>query len=123
MASFHLLLIVSSLLPLVLSYPFIPPTCYSKVLSMARELSQWAAELKRGYETVSQLLICYFNSCVMHKMRTYISLVEGLRQRRCAYTREVRKLGVTLRQLFIFMSEKCHGELAFSTHDCAALER
>lgn len=63
MASFHLLLIVSSLLPLVLSYPFIPPTCYSKVLSMARELSQWAAELKRGYETVSQLLVCHFAFC------------------------------------------------------------
>uniref|UniRef100_A0A673AEZ1 Uncharacterized protein n=1 Tax=Sphaeramia orbicularis TaxID=375764 RepID=A0A673AEZ1_9TELE len=40
---------------------------------------------------------------------TYISLVEGMRQRRCSYTRDVRKMGVTLRQLFIIMSEKCHG--------------
>lgn len=63
MASFNHLLIVSFLLPLVLSYPFIPPTCYSKVLSMARELTQWAAELKRGYETVSQLLVCHFALC------------------------------------------------------------
>jgi len=56
-------------------------------------------------------LNCYSwqNACVMHKMRTYISLVEDLRRRRCAYTREVRKLGVTLRQLFIIMSQKCHG--------------
>lgn len=80
MASFHLLLIVSSLLPLVLSYPFIPPTCYSKVLSMARELSQWAAELKRGYETVSQLLVCTLLSvlsyiyifCLYAVMRTIL---------------------------------------------------
>ncbi|XP_073335065.1 cytokine-like protein 1 [Pagrus major] len=129
MAIFKHLLIVSSLLPLVLSYPFIPPTCYSKVLSMARELTEWAADLKWGYETsycmshMPDLYLDVHNSCVMQKIRTYISLVEGLRQRRCAYTREVRKLGVTLRQLFIFMSEKCHGELAFTTHDCAALER
>lgn len=45
----------------------------------------------------------------MHKMSTYVSLVEGLRDRRCAYTREVRKLGVTLRQLYYIMSQKCHG--------------
>lgn len=45
----------------------------------------------------------------MYKMRDYISLVEGLRQRRCAYTRDVWKLGVTLRQLFIIMSQRCHG--------------
>ncbi|KAM7374624.1 hypothetical protein PAMP_007271 [Pampus punctatissimus] len=114
MAIFNHLLLVSSLLPLVLSYPFYPPTCYTKVLGMARELTQWAVNLKSHPET---------NSCVMHKMRTYIDLVEGLRQRRCAYTRDVRKLGVTLRQLFIFMSEKCHGDLVFTINDCAALER
>ncbi|TKS83075.1 Cytokine-like protein 1 [Collichthys lucidus] len=113
MGIFNHLLLVSSLVPLVLSYPYFPPTCYSKVLSMAREATVWAAHLKLGYET---------NSCVMYKMRTYISLLEGLRQRRCAYTSEVRKLGNTLRQIFIFMSEKCHGELVFTVHDCAALE-
>uniref|UniRef100_A0A665TR08 Secreted protein n=1 Tax=Echeneis naucrates TaxID=173247 RepID=A0A665TR08_ECHNA len=94
MEIFNHLLLVSYLLPLVVTYPsiypFYPPTCYTKVLIMARELTQW-------------------NGCVMYKMRAYISLVEGLRQRRCAYTREVRKVGVTLRQLFIIMSEKCHG--------------
>ncbi|KAI3373853.1 hypothetical protein L3Q82_022434 [Scortum barcoo] len=115
MAIFNHMLLVSSLVPLVLSYPFFPPTCYSKVLSMARELTQRAADLKRAPETslcmahMPYLYIDVHNACVMYKMRDYISLVEGLRQRRCAYTREVGKLGVTLRQLFIFMSEKCHG--------------
>uniref|UniRef100_A0A3P8TUX8 Uncharacterized protein n=1 Tax=Amphiprion percula TaxID=161767 RepID=A0A3P8TUX8_AMPPE len=114
MRIFNQLLLISSLVPLVLNYPFFPPTCYSKVLSMSRELTQLAAHLKRDHETVSHHLSCslewifasHKNSCVMYKMRTYISLVEGLRQRRCAYTGEVRKLGVTLRQLFIFMSQK-----------------
>uniref|UniRef100_A0A8D0ASD3 Uncharacterized protein n=1 Tax=Sander lucioperca TaxID=283035 RepID=A0A8D0ASD3_SANLU len=100
---FNHLLLVSSLVPLALSYSFYPPTCYTKVLSMARELTQWAQRHTNCYSCRMQ------NACVMYKMRTYISLVEGLRDRRCAYTREVRKLGVTLRQLFIIMSEKCHG--------------
>ncbi|GLD46640.1 cytokine-like protein 1 [Lates japonicus] len=129
MAIFNHLLLLLSLVPLVLSYPFVPPTCYTKVLGMARDLTQWAADLKRDPETsycmahMPDLYLDVHNGCVMYKMRTYISLVEGLRERRCAYTREVRKLGVTIRQLFIFMSEKCHGELAFTSFDCAALER
>ncbi|XP_038565243.1 CYTL1 domain-containing protein [Micropterus salmoides] len=128
MAIFNHLLLVLSLAPLVLSYPFYPPTCYTKVLSMARDLTQWAADLKRDPETsfcmqhMPPLYLDVHNACVMYKMRTYISLVEGLRERRCAYTREVRKLGVTLRQLFIIMSEKCHGDLVFTIYDCAALE-
>uniref|UniRef100_A0A3B3WGG7 Uncharacterized protein n=1 Tax=Poecilia mexicana TaxID=48701 RepID=A0A3B3WGG7_9TELE len=85
------LLLLLSVVPMALSYPFFPPTCYSKALSMAQELTQMA------------------NACVMYKMRDYISLVEDLRRRRCGYTREVRKLEVTLRQLFIVMGEKCHG--------------
>ncbi|XP_044078226.1 CYTL1 domain-containing protein [Siniperca chuatsi] len=129
MAIFNHLLFVWCLMPLVLSYPFYPPTCYTKVLSMAQELTHWAADLKRDPEThfcmahMPDLYLDVHNACVMYKMRTYISLVEGLRQRRCAYTREVGKLGVTLRQLFIIMSEKCHGDLVFTIYDCAALER
>ncbi|XP_034538768.1 cytokine-like protein 1 isoform X2 [Notolabrus celidotus] len=101
----------------------------TEVLSMARELTGWAAHLKRDYETgycmahMPDLYLDVHNACVMQKIRIYISLVEEMRQRRCAYTREVRKFGGTLRQLFIFMSEKCHGELVFTSYDCAALER
>ncbi|XP_035482338.2 CYTL1 domain-containing protein isoform X2 [Scophthalmus maximus] len=91
-----------------------------EVLSMARDLTQWAADLKRDPETtfcmahMPELYLDVHNGCVMYKMRTYISLVEGLRERRCAYTRDVWKLVVTLRQLFIFMSEKCHGDCSRS---------
>ncbi|XP_040908082.1 CYTL1 domain-containing protein [Toxotes jaculatrix] len=129
MAILNHLLLVSSLLPLVLSYPFYPPTCYTKVLTMARELTQMAAELKEDPVTsycmahMPNLYLDVHNGCVMHKMWTYISLVEGLRESRCAYTREVRKLGVTMMQLFIIMSEKCHGDLVFTIYDCRALER
>nr|XP_019952705.1 PREDICTED: cytokine-like protein 1 [Paralichthys olivaceus] len=129
MAIFNHLLLASCLVPLVLSYPFFPPTCYTKVLGMARELTHRAAHLKRDPETslcmahMPELYLDVHNACVMYKIRTYISLVEGLRQRRCAYTRDVRKLGVNLRQLFIFMGEKCHGDLVFTIFDCAALER
>ncbi|XP_071772425.1 cytokine-like protein 1 [Centroberyx gerrardi] len=129
MAIFEHSLLVLCLVPLVLGSPYHPPTCYTKVLTMAKELTQQAAELKTDPETshcmahIPDLYIDIHNECVMSKMRTYISLVEGLRERRCSYTREVRKLGVTVRQLYIFMSQKCHGDLVFTINDCAALER
>ncbi|XP_005808842.2 cytokine-like protein 1 [Xiphophorus maculatus] len=122
-------LLLLSVVPMALSYPFFPPTCYSKALNMARELTQMAADLRIGYETghcmahMPELYLDIHNACVMYKMRDYISLVEDLRLRRCGYTREVRKLEVTLRQLFIVMGEKCHGDLVFTIYDCAALER
>ncbi|XP_037604177.1 CYTL1 domain-containing protein [Sebastes umbrosus] len=129
MAIFNYLLLVWCLVPLVLSYPFYPPTCYTKVLNMALEVTQWAAHLKLGHETrycmahMPDLYLDVHNACMMYKLRTYISLVEGMRDRRCAYTRDVRKMAGTLRQLFIIMSEKCHGDLVFTSYDCAALER
>ncbi|XP_006785057.1 zmp:0000001268 [Neolamprologus brichardi] len=129
MAIFKHVLFISCLMPLILSYPFYPPTCYTKVLSMARDLTQWAADLKWDPETsycmahMPNLYIDVHNGCVMYKMSTYLQMVEGLRQRRCAYTRDVRKLGVTMRQLFIIMSERCHGDLVFTAFDCSALER
>ncbi|XP_015260005.1 PREDICTED: cytokine-like protein 1 [Cyprinodon variegatus] len=123
------LLLVLSVVPMAVNYPFFPPTCYSKALSMAAELSQMAADLKIGYETghcmahMPDLYLDIHNACVMHKIRDYISMVEHLRLRRCAYTKEVRKLEVTLRQLFIILGQKCHGDLVFTIYDCAALER
>ncbi|KAJ4930052.1 hypothetical protein JOQ06_019067 [Pogonophryne albipinna] len=107
MAIFKHLFLVLSLVPLVLSYPFFPPTCYSKVLSMVRDLTQMAADLKRGHETsycmahMPDLYLDVHNACVMHKMRTYISLVEGLRDSRCAYTREVMKHSQTALHLHV----------------------
>ncbi|XP_013875250.1 cytokine-like protein 1 isoform X2 [Austrofundulus limnaeus] len=96
---------------------------------MKRELTQMAADLRRDSETtycmahMPELYLDIHNACVMYKLWTYISLVEGLRQRRCAYTKEVRKLEHGLRQLFIILGEKCHGDLVFKVFDCAALER
>ncbi|XP_017276794.1 CYTL1 domain-containing protein isoform X2 [Kryptolebias marmoratus] len=129
MSSLSCLLLVSSLVSLALSSPFYPTTCYSKALSLKRELTHMAAYLKRDPETtrcmahMPELYLDIHNACVMYKLWNYISLVEGLRQRRCAYTREVRKLEHGLRQLFIILGEKCRGDLVFRVFDCAALER
>ncbi|KAF7663938.1 hypothetical protein LDENG_00195710 [Lucifuga dentata] len=85
---------------------------------MARELNQLASDLKKDPETsfcmanIPNLYLDIHNACVMHKMRTYIILVEGPRHRHCSYSRKMWKLGVTVRQLYFIMSQKCHGVLS-----------
>ncbi|XP_076025084.1 cytokine-like protein 1 [Genypterus blacodes] len=129
MAVFHHLLLVLSLVPLTLSSPFYPPTCYSKVLSKARELNLRAAQLKGDPHTsycmgnIPDLHLDVHNACVMHKMRTYIVLVEDLRHQRCSNHKEMWRLSASVRHLYMIMSQRCHGDLVFTVSDCSALER
>ncbi|XP_036444193.1 CYTL1 domain-containing protein [Colossoma macropomum] len=115
-------------IPLVWGQPYpIPPTCYSKVLDMGREISQRAMEIKRDYDTVRctahlpYLYIDMHNACVMSTLGSYMSMLNGLRDRRCGYTRKVQELRSKINQLHIITTQKCHGELAFTYNDCAVL--
>ncbi|XP_059381666.1 cytokine-like protein 1 [Carassius carassius] len=107
-------------------YP-IPPTCYSKVLAMGMEITQRAAQIKTDHDTyrctahLPNLHIDVHNACVMPTMISYLSLLDDLRERRCAYTTKVKNLRDTIRQLYIFMSQKCHGDLVFTRDNCGAL--
>lgn len=48
------LLLVLVLMPVVWAQPYpIPPTCYTKVLNMGKEITQMAAEIKKDHDTVS----------------------------------------------------------------------
>ncbi|XP_066501356.1 CYTL1 domain-containing protein [Hoplias malabaricus] len=108
-------------------YP-IPPTCYSKVLSMSREITRRAAEIKideNSRECSAHLPDLYMdihNACVIHIMGSYVSALEGMRDRRCGYTRKVQELRSMIRQLYIIITQKCRGDLTYSFSDCAALE-
>ncbi|XP_030649721.1 cytokine-like protein 1 [Chanos chanos] len=119
-----------TLVPLVWGQPYpIPPTCYTKVLTMGKEISQRVVEMKTSHDTRScthhmpYLNIDVHNACVMHTMNSYMSMLDGLRQRRCGYSRRVQALRGMIRQLYIIMSQRCHGELVFTVDNCAALER
>ncbi|KAF6731575.1 Cytokine-like protein 1 [Oryzias melastigma] len=123
-----LVFLVSCLVPLALCYPYYPSTCYSKVLVKAQEVNHLAAYVKSA-PAVSTCVahlpafhVDVHNGCVMYKMRRYISLVDGLRHHGCAYNAELRRLGSNLKQLHLILRDRCHGDLAYTGYDCAALE-
>ncbi|XP_067279679.1 CYTL1 domain-containing protein [Pseudorasbora parva] len=85
--------LVLVLMPVVWAQPYpIPPTCYTKVLNMAKEITQTAAEIKQDHSTVSltrpievstimhdkktKLLLCFVlqNRCTAHLPNLYIDV-------------------------------------------------
>ncbi|XP_073679992.1 cytokine-like protein 1 [Garra rufa] len=115
-------------MPVLWAQPYpIPPTCYTKVLNMGKEITERAAEIKKDNETyrctahLPDLYIDVHNACVLSAMDTYVSLLGGLRERRCGYNRKVQSLGSMIRQLYIIMSQRCPGELVFTHDNCEAL--
>ncbi|XP_020319449.1 cytokine-like protein 1 isoform X1 [Oncorhynchus kisutch] len=95
--------------------------CYSK--SQEVEPHNINKDFRRCMAHIPHLYLDVHNACIMPKMRQYVFLVDGLRELRCAYTRKVRVVGLEVRQLHMIMSQRCHGELVFTTDDCAALDR
>ncbi|XP_026089820.1 cytokine-like protein 1 [Carassius auratus] len=115
-------------MPMIWAQPYpIPPTCYTKVLNMGKEITQRAAQIKTDHDTsrctahLPDLYINVHNACGMSTMNSYLSLLSGLRERRCAYTRKVQNLAAVTRQLYFIMSQKCHGDLVFTRDNCKAL--
>ncbi|XP_056302574.1 CYTL1 domain-containing protein [Danio aesculapii] len=125
---FYTLLVLG--MPAVWAQPYpIPPTCYTKVLNMGKDITQRAAEIKQDHDThrcaahLPDLYIDVHNACVMSAMNTYLSMLNDLRERRCGYNRKVKNLASVIRQLYLIMSQKCHGELVFTHDNCEALHR
>ncbi|KAI2650950.1 Cytokine-like protein 1 [Labeo rohita] len=122
-------LLLAVAMPVLWAQPYpIPPTCYTKVLSMGKEITQTAAEIKTDYDTygctahLPDLYIDIHNACVMSTMNSYLSLLDDLKERRCAYTRKVQNLSHKIRQLHkIITSQRCHGDLVFTRDNCEAL--
>ncbi|XP_065143676.1 cytokine-like protein 1 [Paramisgurnus dabryanus] len=122
--------LVLVLIPVAWAQPYpIPPTCYTKVLTMAREITRRAEDIKQDPYTyrctahLPDLYIDVHNACVMPTMISYLSALDNLRERRCTNSREVHTLVGLIRQLYTFMSQKCHGDLVFTSNNCAALQR
>ncbi|KAL2094800.1 hypothetical protein ACEWY4_009519 [Coilia grayii] len=106
-----------------------PPTCYSKVLDMGRDISARVADIKNDPETsycADHMPYLYFdvhNACVMETMRSFMTMVDRMRQQRCGFTLRVRELRSKLGQLYMIIERRCHGDLVFTIDDCAALVR
>ncbi|KAM4708277.1 cytokine-like protein 1 [Discoglossus pictus] len=99
-----------------------PPTCYSRVVTLSKEITESYQILQKTVppgpcmDTLPALYLDIHNSCVMTKLRTFISTPK------CGRIPRVTALKKKVRNLYNIMNTFCKRDLVFFTDDCNALE-
>ncbi|NXR12363.1 CYTL1 protein, partial [Semnornis frantzii] len=110
----------------LLSYALVantaPPTCYSRVLSLSKEITESFKELQTSkavdscVTTMPRLYLDIHNYCVLAKLREFVAYPM------CDRVLEVSELKEKARSLYTIMISYCRRDLVFLTDDCNALE-
>ncbi|XP_010400206.1 cytokine-like protein 1 isoform X2 [Corvus cornix cornix] len=116
-----MLLLLSALLSAALLASTAPPTCYSRVLSLSKEITESFKELQTSktdscVETLPRLYLDIHNYCVLAKLRDFVAYPG------CDRVVEVNKLKEKARSLYTILISYCRRDLVFLTDDCNALE-
>ncbi|NXL98317.1 CYTL1 protein, partial [Tyrannus savana] len=99
-----------------------PPTCYSRVLSLSKEITESFKELQTSKDvdscvaTLPRLYLDIHNYCVLAKLRDFVAYP------RCDTVLEVNELKEKARSLYTILISYCRRDLVFLTDDCNALE-
>ncbi|KAG8453485.1 hypothetical protein GDO86_000205 [Hymenochirus boettgeri] len=118
-----LFLSLSALCLFFLSASSAPPTCYSRVFTLSQEIThsfqmfQKTAPSGPCMASLPTLYLDIHNSCVMTKLRAFISAPK------CGRMPRVTALKKRVRSLYNIMNTNCKRDLVFFINDCDALER
>ncbi|XP_040191346.1 cytokine-like protein 1 [Rana temporaria] len=99
-----------------------PPTCYSRVVALSKEITQSYKTLQKFVpagpckDSLPTLYLDIHNSCVMTKLRDFVSAPN------CGRLPRVKALMKKARNLYNIMNTACKRDLVFFTDDCEALE-
>ncbi|KAM4050271.1 cytokine-like protein 1 [Anomaloglossus baeobatrachus] len=101
-----------------------PSTCYSKVVSLSQEITESFEKLYKILKSSqckdslpTTMYLDVDNSCVMTKLRSFISAPH------CSKFKRVTILQKKARLLYTIMNTACKRDLFFSIDDCDALEQ
>ncbi|XP_047654724.1 cytokine-like protein 1 [Phacochoerus africanus] len=99
-----------------------PPTCYSRMLALSREIT---ADFQRLQATeasepcvryLPRLYLDIHNYCVLAKLRDFVASPQ------CWRVAQVDALKDKVRKLYTIMNSFCRRDLVFLSDDCNALE-
>ncbi|XP_048366203.1 cytokine-like protein 1 [Sphaerodactylus townsendi] len=99
-----------------------PPTCYSRVLSLGKEITESYVNLQKSetadpcVKTLPRLYLDIHNYCVLAKLREFVAYP------RCRQVPQVGALKEKARSLYTIMTSFCRRDLVFLSEDCNALE-
>ncbi|XP_016016701.2 cytokine-like protein 1 [Rousettus aegyptiacus] len=99
-----------------------PPTCYSRMLSLSREITgdfqslQAMEPLEPCVRYLPRLYLDIHNYCVLAKLRDFVASPQ------CWRVAPVDTLKDKVRKLYTIMNSFCRRDLVFLSDDCSALE-
>lgn len=99
-----------------------PPTCYSRMLTLSREIMAGFQSLQASEPEDScvrylpRLYLDIHNYCVLAKLRDFVASPQ------CWKMAEVDTLKDRVRKLYTIMTSFCRRDLVFLSDDCSALE-
>ncbi|XP_030420242.1 cytokine-like protein 1 [Gopherus evgoodei] len=99
-----------------------PPTCYSRILSLSKEIMASFKNLQNTepvdpcVEMLPKLYLDIHNYCVLAKLRNFVAYPA------CQRVPQVSALKEKIRSLYTIMISFCRRDLVFLTDDCEALE-
>ncbi|NXT70768.1 CYTL1 protein, partial [Chaetops frenatus] len=117
-----MLLLLVALLSAALPASTAPPTCYSRVSALSKEITDSFKELQTSktvdscVETLPRLYLDIHNYCVLAKLRDFVAYPG------CDRVVEVNELKEKARSLYTILISYCRRDLVFLTDDCNALE-
>ncbi|NXU76994.1 CYTL1 protein, partial [Oreotrochilus melanogaster] len=120
--SVKMLLSLLALLSAALVTSAAPPTCYSRVLALSKEITESFKELQTSKAVDScvlmlpRLYLDIHNYCVLARLREFVAYP------RCERVLEVSELKEKARSLYTIMISYCRRDVVFLTDDCNALE-
>ncbi|CAK6433308.1 unnamed protein product [Pipistrellus nathusii] len=99
-----------------------PPTCYSRMLGLSREISRDFQRLQATEPSepcvtyLPSLYLDIHNYCVLAKLRDFVGSPH------CWHVAPVDALKDKVRKLYTIMNSFCRRDLVFLSDDCSALE-
>ncbi|XP_036282520.1 cytokine-like protein 1 [Pipistrellus kuhlii] len=99
-----------------------PPTCYSRMLGLSREISRDFQRLQATEPSepcvtyLPRLYLDIHNYCVLAKLRDFVGSPH------CWHVAPVDALKDKVRKLYTIMNSFCRRDLVFLSDDCSALE-
>ncbi|XP_062963480.1 cytokine-like protein 1 [Cynocephalus volans] len=99
-----------------------PPTCYSRMLTLSREITGDFQSLQATEPSepcvryLPRLYLDIHNYCVLAKLRDFVASPH------CWKVAEVDTLKDKVRKLYLIMNSFCRRDLVFLSDDCNALE-
>ncbi|KAM9361979.1 cytokine-like protein 1 [Symphorus nematophorus] len=105
-----------------------PPTCYSRAVSLSKEVMAQLDKMHQSYRTktcvevLPTIFLDVHNSCITTKLRDFLYVVLNHPNKYCRERPRMVLLKRNIQNLYTIITRICYRDLVFFTDDCEAID-